>query len=195
MEVALTIRDHLERARLVYGDRIAVVDEPDQPGESLGEITYTRFAELAKAQAAGLEKLGVPFGGRVAIVSHNAARLLVLLFGASAYGRVAVPINFRLTRAEIEYIVGHSGAEVLLVDPELAEDLADIDVSHQFVIGSETDDILFDFDNEPTPWEPDENATATINYTSGTTARPKGCLLYTSPSPRDATLSRMPSSA
>lgn len=174
MKVALTIRDHLERARLVYGERVAIIDESDQPADSLGEITYARFAEMAKAMAAGLEKLGVGEGGRVAIVSHNSARLLLTLFGASAYGKVAVPINFRLTRAEIEYIVDHCGAEVLLVDPELADELKDMDVAHQFVLGAETDKILLDFDGEPTPWEPDEDATATINYTSGTTARPKG---------------------
>ncbi len=174
MLIPLTIRDHLDRAALVYGDRIGIVDEPDQPATSMGDVSYARLAELAKAHAAAFERLGVPLGGRVAMVSHNAARMLVFLYGTSAFGRVGVPINFRLSRAEIEYILEHSGAEVLLVDPELADTLADMNVRHQFVLGTESDDELFDFGVEPTPWEPDENATATINYTSGTTARPKG---------------------
>ncbi len=173
MEVPLTIRDQLERAALVYRDRRAIFDEPDQPAEAIGPLTYGQFHAHAKALAAGLERLGVPFGGRVAIVSQNATRLLVVLMGAPGWGRVAVPINFRLQRPEIEYIVEHSGAEVLLYDPELADVVADIPVRHRFEIGPASD-ALFDFDSEPTEWTPDESATATINYTSGTTARPKG---------------------
>ena len=96
MRVPLTIADHLERAALVYPDRVGVVDEPDQPAPSWGEVDYRRFAELARAQAAGLDALGIGRGERVAIVSHNAARLLTSFFGVSAWGRVFVPINCRL---------------------------------------------------------------------------------------------------
>ena len=55
----------------------------------------------------------------MAIVSQNSARLLTAFWGVSAYGRVLVPVNFRLTAHEVQYIVEHSGASVLLVDPEL----------------------------------------------------------------------------
>ncbi len=58
MKVALTVVDFLRRAELVYGDRIGLIDEPDQPAESWGELTYKRVAELARAQAAGLDRLG-----------------------------------------------------------------------------------------------------------------------------------------
>ena len=40
MKLPLTVSDFLDRAELVYGDRIGVVDEPDQPAESWGELTY-----------------------------------------------------------------------------------------------------------------------------------------------------------
>ncbi|MEQ8839839.1 MAG: AMP-binding protein [Acidimicrobiales bacterium] len=173
MEVPLTIADHLRRAALVYGDRIGIIDEPDQPAPSLGEITYRRFADLSAGLAAGLDGLGIPLGARVAIVSQNAARVLVHLFGTSAFGRVAVPINFRLSRDEVDYIVRHCGAEVLIIDPELEATLGDIDVPHRFVVGEESDS-LYRIGTEPRPWAPSESATATINYTSGTTARPKG---------------------
>jgi len=119
MRVPLTVADFLDRAVTVYGDRTAVVDEPDQPAPSWGEPTWRRVGELARAQAAGLDALGVGQGERVAIVSHNAARLLTSFFGVSAWGRVLVPINFRLNANEVQYIVEHSGASVLLVDPEL----------------------------------------------------------------------------
>ncbi|MDP7353112.1 MAG: AMP-binding protein, partial [Acidimicrobiales bacterium] len=173
MEIPLTVADHLRRAELVYGDRIAVVDEPDQAAPPLPDLTYRRMAELAKAMAAGLDGMGLDLGARVAIVSHNAARMLVFLFGTSAFGRIGVPINFRLNAEEVQYIVDHSGAEVLLMDPELEPTLGDVKVEQRLLTGEESDS-LFVEGMEPRPWTPDERATATINYTSGTTARPKG---------------------
>ena len=172
----LTVRDFLDRAEHVYPDRIAVVDEPDQPAPSLGELTYRDMAANARAQAAKLDQLGVPVGGRVAVISQNSARLLTSFFGVSGWGRILVPINFRLSRAEIEYIVGHSGASVVYADPSLKQTLDALDVEHKFVLGE--DDALYLRDTEPKSWDdPDEGATATINYTSGTTARPKGVQL------------------
>ena len=157
----------------MYGNRTGIIDEPDQPAQPLPDLTYQQFADKAKAMAKGLEELGVDQGGRVALVSHNASRMLAFLFGTAAWGRVGVPINFRLNREEISYIINHSGAEVLLVDPELRESLEGLDVKHFLTLGDESDNILFK-SGEPSPWEFDEDATATINYTSGTTARPKG---------------------
>ncbi len=177
MKVPLTILDHLERAELVYGARALVVDEPDQPASPWPALTGARLAELARAQACGLEQLGVGLGERVAVVSQNSARLLTAFWGVSAYGRVLVPVNFRLSAHEVSYIVEHSGASVLLVDPELDDALADVDARHRFVIGDESDAVLYRFGETPRPWEADEDATATINYTSGTTARPKGVQL------------------
>ncbi|MEU6276525.1 AMP-binding protein [Streptomyces populi] len=166
--------DFLDRAVTVYGDRLGVVDEPDQPAEPWEGLTYRRVGELARAQAAGLDALGVPHGARVAVVSPNSARLLTSFFGVSGHGRVLVPVNFRLTAEEVGYIVEHSGASVLLVDPELADRLAGVACKHRFTLGAAADAELYRFGAEPRPWDADENATATINYTSGTTARPKG---------------------
>lgn len=174
MFIPFGARDFLDRAATAYGDRIGVVDEPDQPAQPLGELTYARMEELARAQAAGLDALGVEPGERVAIVSHNSARLLASFFGVCGYGRVLVPINYRLSRDEVAYIVEHSGARVLLVDPELTEHLADVPCERTIVLGADGDAEMYRFGVEPRAWEPDENATATINYTSGTTARPKG---------------------
>lgn len=176
MYYPLIVRDFLDRAATVYPDRVAIVDEPEQPAASWGSLTYADVHQRARAQAARLDDLGVPVGGRVAIVSHNAARLLTSFFGVSAWGRILVPINFRLAPAEVKYIVEHSGAEVLLVDPELKHVLDAVDCPHSFVLG-DSDDEIFTSDHEPREWEGDESATATINYTSGTTARPKGVQL------------------
>lgn len=174
MIVPLTLRDFLDRARTVYADRVAVVDEPNQVAESWGEITYAQMYARARSQAATLDELGVPQGARVAMVSQNAARLLTSFYGVANWGRVFVPVNFRLAPAEVEYIIGHSGAEVVMLDPEL-EHLTEACASakHVFVLGRD-DDRIWSSTAEPAAWEPDENATASINYTSGTTARPKG---------------------
>jgi len=173
MHVPLTVHDHLARASLVYGSRTGVVDEPNQPAPPLGTISYRELARRAREQAAAWDRLGLERGDRIAIVSHNSARMLLALWSVCAWGRVLVPINFRLGREEIRYIVEHSGARVLLVDPELADDLAGIEVEHLFVLGRD-DEHLTVPDGAPVEWEGDEAATATINYTSGTTAKPKG---------------------
>jgi fatty-acyl-CoA synthase len=173
MFVPFSVTDFIDRARTVYGDRVGVVDEPDQPAPSLGDLTYAELAALARRQAARLDQLGLEVGDRVAVVSHNSARLLTSFFGVAGSGRVLVPVNFRLRPDEVSYIVEHSGARVLYVDPELDEALSGVTAEHRFVIGDDGD--MFAAEGvEPRAWEPDESATACINYTSGTTARPKG---------------------
>ena len=179
MQVPLTIRDFLDRAATVYPERIGFVDEPDQPATSWGAVTYAEMARRAAAQAAALDRLGVAPGERVAMVSHNSARLLTSFFGVSGWGRIFVPVNFRLAAEEVRYIAEHCGASVLIVDPELEDDLSGITAKHRFTIGEDFDAAMFGLDGsldgvEPVPWEADEDATAVINYTSGTTARPKG---------------------
>src|SRR3984957_1421569 len=208
MQVALTVGDFLSRAALVYGDRLAVVDEPGVPG-SLGRLTYGELEARARGMARGLDDLGGGHGDRVAIVSPNSGRFLASYFGVSAYGRVLVPINFRLTAEEIGYIVEHSGASVLLYDPDLAGEVASIKVAQSIALDGVEDAALFapaPAGARPEPWEADEDAACSINYTSGTTARPKGVQLtqrncwlnaatfgwHTGVSDRDALLHTLP---
>ncbi len=177
MRVPLTVRDFLDRAEQVYGDRIGLVDEPDQPARSWGAITYGELARRARSFAAALDTLGIGQGERIAIVSPNSARWITALYGTCISGRILVPINFRLHAHEITYIVEHSGARVLLIDPELEQDLAAVTVDHRFVLGEASDAQLFEQTRAPNLTELDEDAVATLNYTSGTTARPKGVQL------------------
>jgi acyl-CoA synthetase (AMP-forming)/AMP-acid ligase II len=178
MQVPLTLGDFLHRAELVYGERTAIVDEPSPPGGGLGRITYAQLGQMSRSLAAALDDLGVADGARVAVVSPNAARFLVALFGVSVFGRVLVPINFRLKPDEIRYIVEHSGSTVLLVDAELEDLVRDIPVAHRIILGQASDDRLF-LRPPATPRYSvsDETAPVSINYTSGTTARPKGVQL------------------
>ena len=175
MKVALSVRDFLDRAETVYGDRVGIVDEPDQPAEGWGELTYSRMAELARAQAAGLDEHGIGFGERVAIVSHNAARLMVSLFGVSGYGRVCVPINFRLNQEEISYIVEHCGATMLLIDPELVDTLAGVDCRHRYVLGAEADESLYRFGLEPKAWTPTRRPPPPSTTPRAPPPAPRGC--------------------
>ena len=161
MIVPFSVTDFLDRALAVYGERVGVVDEPLQPAASLGEMSYAEVGAKAAAMAAYLDRLGIGVGERVAFVSHNSARLLTAFFGVSGYGRVLVPVNFRLAAAEVGYIVKHSGARVLFVDPELERALAGVECEHKFVLGRDED--LFLAGVEPPPLEPDEHATATTN--------------------------------
>jgi fatty-acyl-CoA synthase len=179
MKVPLTIADFLRRGALVYGDRPALIDEPGTAG-TLGTITYRSLERRARGVAIALDAMGVGPGERVAVVSPNAARFGILFYGVSGYGRVLVPINPRLNAEEVGYIVEHSGATVLLVDPESDEALRAVTAKHRIVLDGLADTEFFaeaPDDAEPARWEPDEDATASINYTSGTTARPKGVQL------------------
>ena len=178
MIVPLTLADFLERAEQVYGDRVAVVDEPSPPGGGLGRVTYAEFARMARSLATALDALGVGEGERVAIISPNAGRFLVSLYGVSVFGRILVPVNFRLNADEIRYILEHSGSTVALIDPEMEEIVRPISVKHRFILGTDTDAALFGRRDAPPRFTTtDENATVSVNYTSGTTARPKGVQL------------------
>lgn len=174
MKVPLTINDFLDRAATVYPDRVAIVDEPDQPAAPLKTITYAEMADIRRQMGVAMDKLGLPMGARVAMVSHNSARLLTSFWGVSGNGRIFVPVNFRLSADEVAYIVDHCGADALLIDPDLEEALKDVTCKHKWILGDESDAVWLGHEGDPEPWAADEDAIASINYTSGTTARPKG---------------------
>ena len=109
MIVEFNVRDFLDRAEAAYADRIGLVDEPSQPAAPWDPLTFADLAARARAQAAGLDRLGVAVGDRVAVVSQNSSRLLTSFYGVCGWGRILVPVNFRLAAAEVEYIVEHSG--------------------------------------------------------------------------------------
>ncbi len=174
VKVALTILDFLNRAETVYPDRVAIIDEPDQPADPMPTMTYAELADMKRQMGVAMDKMGIGMGERVAMVSHNSARLLTGFYGVSGNGRIFVPINFRLNREEVSYIIEHSGAVALMIDPELEDELGDIECERKWILGAESDAAWLGHEGEPEPWVPDEDGIASINYTSGTTARPKG---------------------
>jgi acyl-CoA synthetase (AMP-forming)/AMP-acid ligase II len=174
--VQLSTAGFCYRARTVYPDRLGVVDEPGVPG-SLGRLSYGEVMACCDGMVGALERMGVGPGERDAVISPNAAKLLIALYVVTGSGRVLVPINFRLGADEARYIVEDSGASLPLVDPELDERYRSVGASRRIVLDGQADAELF----APAPereWAPvAEEAPATINYTSGTTAAPKGVVL------------------
>jgi acyl-CoA synthetase (AMP-forming)/AMP-acid ligase II len=176
MNVSLTIGDFVYRARTVHGTRLGVIDEPNLPG-SLGRLTYEEVFRRCDGLISALERMGVGVGERVAVVSPNAAKLLIALYAVTASGRVLVPINFRLSSDEVQWIIDDCDAALVLVDPELDDRLAHVHAPRRIVIDGDADAELF-APGEERDWPViDEGAPATINYTSGTTAAPKGVVL------------------
>ncbi|MFI9724507.1 AMP-binding protein [Streptomyces sp. NPDC052396] len=174
MLVPLTMADFLDRAEATAADRTAIVDEPG----GLATTTYGELLRRIRAWQAGLDALGIGEGERVAVVSPNSARLLELLYAVPAAGRICVPVNYRLTPEEIGHILRQCDASVVFTDPEVEAALGSLDGPKRFVLGEQTETQVMSFDTAPRPWSrPDENAVATLNYTSGTSARPKGVAL------------------
>ncbi len=174
-----TLRVFPDKTALVYGDR---------------RLSWREFAEEVGRLAAGLLRAGVEPGDRVAFLAPNLPELLFAHFAVPLVRGVLVAINTRLGSEEIGYILEHSGAKLLFCDPELAPQLPEpgpggprcVNVEDPVggALGSPLDGPSYaDFVDavEPLPLRldlDDENRTLAINYTSGTTGRPKG-VMYT----------------
>lgn len=182
MQVPLLITDFLERALRFYGQKEAVVE-----GEQ--RWTYAEFAGRCYQLGHALLELGVSPGDRVGIVSPNTHYFLEAFFGAASIGAVVVPLNYRLTADDFRYCLEHAGAEVVLADSELVGALDLIPgLRHKVVApfgGAQAGPGWKDWEellvgkpvSAPPAPEIDENDLVSINYTSGTTARPKGVML------------------
>jgi len=109
----LTPLAFLERTAAVFPDAIGVVDEDRR-------LTWAELRERARRLAVALQQAGIEAGDRVAFLALNTTELLEAHFGVPRAGAVLVAVNTRLLADEIEYIVVHSGARILVVDPSLA---------------------------------------------------------------------------
>ena len=170
----------LRRSAYVFGDRMAIVH-----GER--RYTYRQFEERVNRLASGLRALGLRHLDRVAALLPNTPAMLDAHFGVPAAGLAIVPINTRLSPDEIGYILRHSGARALLVDHELEALVKPLELAGVHVIrvddtgapGDPYEDFLAAASPAPCePWLQDEYETISINYTSGTTGRPKGVMVH-----------------
>ena len=84
------------------------------------DVSYGELWRRIGAGAGLLRARGVERGDRVALLMKNSAAFIELALAVSHVGAVLVPINFRLARDEIDYILRDSGAVLLFCDGELA---------------------------------------------------------------------------
>ena len=181
MLVPLTPLEFARRTRALYPDREALVDGNLR-------LTYAQFFERCDRWSAALQRLGVRAGDRVAYIAPNTHAQLESFYAVPQIGAMVVPINYRLTADDFAYIITHSGATVVCAHEDY---LAAVDairgqltgVGHFVALeGSAPGWLDYEqlvassspsFDTPPI----DENDVITINYTSGTTARPKGVMM------------------
>jgi fatty-acyl-CoA synthase len=186
MEVPLLVDDFLRRAVQVYPDKTAVVD-----GDL--RLTYAELQERVHRLSNALLSLGLEQGDRVCILSPNSHFFLESFYATSQVGLILVPLNYRLTAADHQYILDHAGVSAVLVDAEYTavvdEIRAELPKIEHFIVapyeGSRAPEGWTDWEaliasaNASPPPLPEigENDVVSINYTSGTTARPKGVML------------------
>ncbi|GAA4663852.1 AMP-binding protein [Gordonia humi] len=168
----LTPTAFLSRAARVFAGRIAVVDGDRQ-------FTYAEFADRVERLRGGLARSGVRPGDRVAVLCSNSHLMLELHTAVPAAGAVLVPLNTRQSVAELAYIVEHSGATLMIATAELAVTAGEVaaDVGIESIVEGPAYENLI---GEDVPVAPsiDERGLLAINYTSGTTGRPKGVMYH-----------------
>ena len=191
---AQTPLSFLERSARVWPNKVAVI-------YGSRRLTYAEFAAEARRVAGALRAAGVEPGDRVAYMMPNLPEMLVAHFAVPLAGGILVAINTRLTAEEVSYILRHSGAKILVADaallPVAAAAAEGVGTITQLVVAADAEagstepdlaaesrlvsysEFLAGQTTDPLPWSvPDELAPIAINYTSGTTGRPKG-VIYT----------------
>jgi len=172
-------------------DFVTVLDQharnqPDKEFLRAGERSfgYGEFAELSRRAASALSAQGLAAGDRLALLCFNTPGFIVALFGAWRLGAVVVPVNHKLQAAEIEYVLAHSGSRLCVVDGALAPVAARISLKLRWIATDSAADgmpLLEDLLAQAAPWTaaalPRPQSMAEVLYTSGTTGKPKGCLL------------------
>jgi len=181
MELPLTPLEFARRARRLYPEREAVVD-----GDL--RLTYREFFERCDRWSAALQKLGVRPGDRGAYIAPNTHAQLESFYAVPQIGAVVVPINYRLTPADFTYLIQHSGAKVVCAHSDYLDAVDSIrgelpDVQAFVALESPRAGWL-DYEAllaaSPATFDrPEirETDLITINYTSGTTSRPKGVMI------------------
>lgn len=187
MQVPLLIDDFLRRPARLFPDKLAIVDEDRR-------FTYAEWQARVNRFSHALLGLGVGQGDRVCILSPNSHYFLESFYATSQIGAILVPLNYRLTPEDHQYIIDHAGVSVVLVDHEYTALVDAIvgqlpSVRHRVVASRsgaaaagegwmDWEDLIADApDTFPPEPERGENDVLSINYTSGTTSRPKGVML------------------
>jgi fatty-acyl-CoA synthase len=181
IEVPLSPLEFMRRARRLYGSREAVVDGANR-------YTYEQFFDRCGRWAAHLHAAGVRPGDRVVYIAPNTHAHLEGYYAVPMLGAILVPVNYRLIADDFRYLINHSGACVVCAHADYLEAIDGIrrDLPHvrEFVALEGTRHGWLDYESAiaaagapPDVPSLQERDVITINYTSGTTARPKGVMI------------------
>src|SRR3954463_3352377 len=158
---------------------------PDEPALADGErvhASWATFAARTAAAAGGLrDDFGLSPGDRVAIVMRNRPEYLEALFAIWHAGLVAVPVNARLHRDEIAYILGERETAVVVPAPDPVDDVEPLvgtvaSLRAAVVVPGERWERITALSPAPLV-DRQQDDPAWLFYTSGTTGRPKGAAL------------------
>jgi fatty-acyl-CoA synthase len=181
METPLSPLDFARRARRLYAGCEAVVD-------SGRRFTYEEFFDRCDRWSAALQSLGIGRGDRVAYIAPNTHAQLESFYAVPQVGAVLVPINYRLTPQDFAYLIQHSGSRMVCAHSDHFEAIdsirAEIPAVEHFVALDATHPGWLHYEQVLAATAPvfdrpeiGENDLLTINYTSGTTSRPKGVMI------------------
>ena len=181
METPLTPLEFMRRTRRLYADREAVVD-------ATSRWSYGEFFDRCDRWSSALQALGVAKGDRVAYIAPNTHAQLESFYAVPQIGGVLVPINFRLVGDDFKYLIQHSGSTVVCVDGEYIDKVEAIrpeltSVRHFVALDGDRpgwlnyEQLVAAADGPVARPAIDERDLLTINYTSGTTSRPKGVMI------------------
>jgi len=181
MEIPLTPLEFARRARRLYRSRTAVVDGDVR-------LTYEQFFGRCDRWSSALQGLGIRQHDRIAYIAPNTLPQLESFYAVPQIGAVVVPINYRLTPDDFAYIINHSGARIVCAHSDYLDAVDSIRSSLEnveyFVALEGRREGWLDYEAaldsaKPGFARPDiqEGDLISINYTSGTTAKPKGVMI------------------
>jgi acyl-CoA synthetase (AMP-forming)/AMP-acid ligase II len=174
----MLVGEILQRNARRYPDKIALVFKDVR-------LTWGQVNSRVNALVNSLHKLGFSKGNRLTVLSMNCHQCIELFFTYAKSGIIGVPLNYRITGRELEYIINDVGAQGVVVSNEYADTFRSIAArcpSVKWVIGVGHGH-NFDLDYEElihqgVPEEPkvplSEDDVYVIFYTSGTTGFPTG---------------------
>jgi carnitine-CoA ligase len=162
------------------GDHPFMIWKPTDGPTSI--LSYRTFGETTDRVAAGLAELGVALGSRVLVMLDNCPEMLLTLFACARLGATAVTVNTRSVADEVEYYASHSESILVITDQSFVELVSRACPTLPIVCtgGAESLTGVQKFTDLLTsaPIEmrrpADPSLDLSVQYTSGTTARPKG---------------------
>ena len=171
-EQEFRIHQFVEGHAIRSPEAIALIDADDTA------YTYAQYQTAINEAAAILQNYGMRSGDRIVLAAENCVVTAVFIFAASAIGAYAIPVNARMTAAEISQVIEHAGPRVTLYTTSVSDDAR----RHANAAQATDHDTGFGrfaiaVTAASNPSLADANGTAVILYTTGTTGDPKGVML------------------